>query len=61
MAPHGTGDGVFGLAVRVQVCAKLPNNFIGFESPIGQPARWYDIVEGLPDPIVKAKLSVTSG
>ncbi len=53
IAPHGTGDGVFGLAALVQVCATLPNNFIAFEYPIGQPAWWYDIVEGLPDPIVK--------
>jgi L-alanine-DL-glutamate epimerase-like enolase superfamily enzyme len=53
MAPHGTGDGVFGLAALLQVCATLPNNFIAFEYPIGQQAWWYDIVEGLPDPIVK--------
>ena len=38
MAPHGTGDGLFGLAALVQVCATLPNNFIAFEYPIGQPA-----------------------
>jgi L-alanine-DL-glutamate epimerase-like enolase superfamily enzyme len=48
MAPHGTGDGVFGLAALLQVCATLPNNFIAFEYPIGQQAWWYDIVEGLP-------------
>jgi L-alanine-DL-glutamate epimerase-like enolase superfamily enzyme len=53
MAPHGTGDGVLGLAALVQVCATLPHNFIAFEYPVGQPAWWYDIVEGLPDPIVK--------
>jgi L-alanine-DL-glutamate epimerase-like enolase superfamily enzyme len=52
MAPHGTGDGLFGLAALVQVCATLPQNFIAFEYPIGQPAWWHDIVEGLPDPIV---------
>jgi hypothetical protein len=45
MAPHGTGDGLFGLAVLVQVCATLPQNFIAFEYPIGQPTWWYDIVE----------------
>jgi L-alanine-DL-glutamate epimerase-like enolase superfamily enzyme len=52
MAPHGTGDGLFGLAALVQVCATLPQNFIAFEYPTGQPTWWYDIVEGLPDPIV---------
>jgi len=54
MAPHGTGDGLFGLAALVQVCATLPHNFIAFEYPIGQPAWWYDIVDGLPNPIVKS-------
>jgi len=53
MAPHGTGDGVLGLAALVQVCATLPQNFIAFEYPVGKPDWWYDIVEGLPNPIVK--------
>jgi L-alanine-DL-glutamate epimerase-like enolase superfamily enzyme len=53
MAPHGTGDGVLGLAALVQVCATLPANYIAFEYPIGRPEWWYDIVEGLPNPIVK--------
>ncbi len=53
MAPHGTGDGLLGLAALVQVCATLPRNYIAFESPTGQPAWWYQIVDGLPDPIVK--------
>jgi L-alanine-DL-glutamate epimerase-like enolase superfamily enzyme len=52
MAPHGTGDGVFGLAALVQVCATLPGNYVAFEYPIGNPGWWYDIVEGLPSPIV---------
>ena len=52
MAPHGTGDGVLGLAALVQVCATLPQNYIAFEYPIGKPAWWYEIVEGLPNPIV---------
>jgi L-alanine-DL-glutamate epimerase-like enolase superfamily enzyme len=52
MAPHGTGDGVLGLAALVQVCATLPQNYIAFEYPVGKPDWWYDIVEGLPDPIV---------
>jgi L-alanine-DL-glutamate epimerase-like enolase superfamily enzyme len=53
MAPHGTGNGVLGLAALVQVSAALPHNFIAFEYPVGDPAWWYDIVEGLPDPIVR--------
>ena len=53
MAPHGTGDGVLGLAALVQVCATLPQNYIAFEYPTGNPEWWYDIVEGLPDPIVR--------
>ncbi len=53
IAPHGTGNGVLGLAALVQVCATLPANFIAFEYPVGKPAWWYDIVEGLPNPIVK--------
>jgi L-alanine-DL-glutamate epimerase-like enolase superfamily enzyme len=52
MAPHGTGDGLLGLAALVQVCAALPQNFIAFEYPVGRPDWWYDIVTGLPDPIV---------
>lgn len=52
IAPHGTGDGLLGLAALVQVCATLPANFIAFEYPVGHPAWWYDIVEGLPSPIV---------
>jgi L-alanine-DL-glutamate epimerase-like enolase superfamily enzyme len=53
MAPHGTGDGLLGLAALVQVSATLPENYIAFEYPIGKPDWWYDIVDGLPDPIVK--------
>ncbi|HEX9568288.1 MAG TPA: mandelate racemase/muconate lactonizing enzyme family protein, partial [Rhodospirillales bacterium] len=53
IAPHGTGNGLLGLAALVQVSATLPANFIAFEYPTGDPAWWYDIVDGLPDPIVK--------
>ena len=53
MAPHGTGNGVLGLAALVQMSATLPPNFIAFEYPVGNPDWWYDIVDGLPDPIVK--------
>jgi len=56
MAPHGTGDGVLGLAALVQVAATLPQNYIAFEYPTGRPEWWYDIVTGLPDPIVKDSL-----
>ena len=53
MAPHGIFDGLIGLAALVQVCATLPQNYIAFEYPVGKPDWWYDIIEGLPDPIVK--------
>jgi L-alanine-DL-glutamate epimerase-like enolase superfamily enzyme len=53
MAPHGTGDGLLGLAALVQVSATMPENYIAFEYPLGRPDWWYEIVEGLPDPIVK--------
>ncbi len=53
IAPHGTANGLLGLAALIQVSATLPHNFIAFEYTIGDPAWWYDIVEGLPNPIVK--------
>ena len=53
IAPHGILDGLIGLAALVQVAATLPDNYIAFEYPTGKPDWWYDIVEGLPDPIVK--------
>jgi len=52
-APHGTADGVIGMAALVQVSAVLPENYIAFEYPKARESWWYDIVEGLPDPIVK--------
>ena len=52
IAPHGTGNGLLGLAALVQVCATLPQNFIAFEYPVGQPDWWYEIVRGLEQPIV---------
>jgi L-alanine-DL-glutamate epimerase-like enolase superfamily enzyme len=52
IAPHGIIDGLFGLAAHVQVAATMPQNFIAFECPKA-PDWWYDIVTGLPDPIVK--------
>jgi L-alanine-DL-glutamate epimerase-like enolase superfamily enzyme len=53
MAPHGTADGLLGLAALVQVSATLPDNYIAFELPAGKPDWWHDILEGLPAPIVK--------
>src|SRR6202167_5088455 len=53
IAPHGIFDGLIGLAAHVQLAAALPQNYIGFEYPVGQPEWWYQIVDGLPDPIMK--------
>ncbi len=53
MAPHGIFDGLIGLAAHVQAGAAMPENFIAFEYPLADPAWWYDIIDGLPDPIVK--------
>jgi len=53
VAPHGVFDGLIGLAAHVHMAAALPQNYIAFEYPVGQPAWWYDIVDGLPDPIMK--------
>ena len=52
VAPHGIFDGLFGLAAHVHMAAALPQNYIAFEYPYGQPDWWYGIVEGLPNPIV---------
>jgi L-alanine-DL-glutamate epimerase-like enolase superfamily enzyme len=53
MAPHGTANGLLGLAALIQVSSTLPNNFIAFEYTTGDPEWWNDIVEGLPDPVIK--------
>jgi L-alanine-DL-glutamate epimerase-like enolase superfamily enzyme len=53
MAPHGTFNGLLGLAAQVQVGATMPENYIAFEYTQANPSWWYDIVEGLPDPIVR--------
>lgn len=53
IAPHGVFDGLIGLAAHVHLAAALPQNYIGFEYPVGQPEWWYQIVDGLPDPIMK--------
>ena len=52
IAPHGIFDGLIGLAAHVQVAAALPQNYIAFEYPLGQPDWWYQIVDGLPNPIM---------
>jgi L-alanine-DL-glutamate epimerase-like enolase superfamily enzyme len=53
IAPHGVWDGLIGLAAHVQVGATMPHNYIAFEYPVASPAWWYEIVDGLPDPIVR--------
>ena len=52
IAPHGIGDGIFGLAALIQVSSTLPQNFIAFECPRIDPP-WYDIVQGLPSPVIQ--------
>jgi L-alanine-DL-glutamate epimerase-like enolase superfamily enzyme len=34
----------------------MPQNYIAFEYPVARPDWWYEIVEGLPNPIVKNSL-----
>jgi L-alanine-DL-glutamate epimerase-like enolase superfamily enzyme len=53
IAPHGVFDGLIGLAALVHLCATLPQNYIAFEYPVARPAWWYDIIVGLPTPIVE--------
>ncbi len=53
VAPHGIFDGLIGLPAQVHLAAAMPQNYIAFEYPYGQPDWWYQIVDGLPDPIVK--------
>ena len=61
IAPHGVADGLIGLAAHVHLASTLPRNFIAMEYPCtgpmwprpDNPGWWYEIIEGLPDPIVK--------
>lgn len=53
MAPHGIFDGLIGLAALVQAAAAMPQNYIAFEYPVAKEDWWYEIVSGLPNPIVK--------
>jgi L-alanine-DL-glutamate epimerase-like enolase superfamily enzyme len=55
-APHGTFDGLIGVAAQVMAGAAMPENYIAFEYCSANPAWWYDIVSGLPNPIVKGGL-----
>ena len=52
-APHGTFDGLIGLAAHVQLGATLPDNYIAFELPTGSPDWWYDILDGVRNLVVK--------
>ena len=53
IAPHGIFDGVIGNAAQVQVGSTMPENYIAFECCIPNPEWWFDIVDGIPDPLVK--------
>jgi len=53
MAPHGTANGILGLAALIQVSATLPDNYIAFEYPARFEPFWYDITEGFDGPPVK--------
>ncbi len=46
IAPHGTANGIFGLAALIQVCSALPDNLIAFEYPARFEPFWYEITEG---------------
>lgn len=52
MAPHGTADGLIGLAALIHSSATMPQNYIAFEYAHPRHEWWYDLVDGLPDPIV---------
>jgi L-alanine-DL-glutamate epimerase-like enolase superfamily enzyme len=61
IAPHGTANGVFGLASLIQVAACLPDNYIAFEYPARFEADgfWYDIVDGFDgNPVVNGEIEV---
>lgn len=53
VAPHGIFDGLFGVAAQVHLGAVCPQNYIAFEYAKAEPEWWTDLVDGLPDPIVK--------
>ena len=43
-APHGTLDGVLGIAANLHLAATLPKNYIAFELPNAEPEWWNDIL-----------------
>jgi L-alanine-DL-glutamate epimerase-like enolase superfamily enzyme len=45
-APHGTFDGLIGLAAQTHLAAVLPENYIAFELPQAKPEWWLDIMDG---------------
>ncbi|RAP78728.1 mandelate racemase/muconate lactonizing enzyme family protein [Paenibacillus montanisoli] len=53
MAPHGVADGLFGIAALTHVCSTMPDNYIAFEFGSCMPEWWYDIVDGLPDQLIR--------
>lgn len=56
IAPHGTANGILGLAALIQVCATMPDNLIAFEYPARFEPFWYDITEGFEGMPVKGGL-----
>ena len=44
---------IWKLMPQVNVAATVPQNFLAFEYSIALPEWWYDIITGLPDPLVK--------
>jgi len=59
VAPHGTANGIFGLAAHIQVGSTLPDNFIAFEYPARFEPFWYDITEGFDGvPVVDGLIAV---
>ncbi len=56
IAPHGTANGILGLAALIQVCATMPDNLIAFEYPARFEPFWYDITEGFDAMPVKGGL-----
>jgi L-alanine-DL-glutamate epimerase-like enolase superfamily enzyme len=57
IAPHGTANGLLGLAALIQASATLPGNFITFEYTTADPSWWSEIVERLPNPIVQSGMT----
>ena len=54
MAPHGVGNGIFGMAAMVHMAAAMPKNYIAFELPYVSSV-WRDLVKlnGYPMNYVK--------